>query len=267
MSVSNANTLPVEFQIQLEQALLPTHKTVELQSAPFDDYLHRLRSRAPHVAELFLENSKIARSSRHNAALDSVGFERTRDWFFTTAYQPRVGDFDDELAAQHGARLRIEQLPPPLAALLGALVSTEAIARLLYAVDLFLLAGLRSYRLIPFSEWLWLDRTLRAEEADRLARALLGVPPEAVQRADALLAVVVVPTRYTLFQGPRGYRRTLVELGSFLERCAERADDAAVGLTTMLDFHDFDVDAVLRLDGVERTTHAVCLLDTRRAGT
>lgn len=254
-----------DFQLMLEQALIPTPNTIELERDPYLDYLHRLRFRPSSVAELFVENSKIVGAQRINQALDEDSLRRTRQWYVETAYRPQDGEFDDLPGAREGGRVAIRSLPSPLAEFVHRATHDPETTPLLYGNDLYLLTGLRSYRLMASNDWLWLDQTLTEDEADALTRALEGVEQAELEQAKVLLAFVVVPPRYTLFQGPRGYRRSLVDLGRLVERLEQQAAASGVRFVTTLDFRDAVVDEVLMLDGVERTTHAVALL--RREGT
>ena len=69
-----------------------------------------------------------------------------------------------------------------------------------------------------------------------------------------------------LLQGPRGYRRTLVDLGRLVERCEQYGAEHGLRVTTTLDFQDYEVDRILTFDGVERSVHAICLLNPNGAG-
>jgi hypothetical protein len=254
--------LPRELAQMVEEALLPSPNSLELDRPPQKEYLHRLRAQPAQIAELFCENSKITPIDEQNQPLDVVMVERTRAWFHDTAYRPRDGDIDDQLAVQAGTRLAVAEFPDLLGAFCAALVEDQAATTLLYALDLFLVVDLCSYRLAPHGCWAWLDRAFARIERQRLTSAILGVSDDARQGAGALLFIVAVPWRYMLFQGPRGYRRTLFDVGRLLERCEAIARGTGIVLASTVDFLDHEVDRLLLLDGVERSTHAICLLET-----
>jgi hypothetical protein len=275
MSVPLAHELPAElpvpeldsdFQLTLEQSLLPSPNSIELDRTPEKDFIDRLRMNRVQVGELFMENSKLSRVSGLNAVLDRQKLATTRDWYVATAYRPQADDFDEAATAKAGVRIAIADLPPPLSTFLAAVAGDERTAELLYAVDVFVLMGARSYRLSPKNPWLWLDRLFQPDEADRLMRAIQGVDEEIMRNAKALLAFVAVPVRYTLFQGPRGYRRTLADLGALLELCGVQAAVAGIELTVTLDQYENELDALLLLDGTERSVHAMGLLAPASSG-
>ncbi|MGH8883981.1 MAG: hypothetical protein ACRDYX_02150 [Egibacteraceae bacterium] len=256
--------LPRELAQMVEEALLPSPNSIELDRPPQKEYLHRLRAQPVQIAELFCENSKITPVDAQNQPLDTTLVERTREWYHRTAYRPRDGDIDDELATHAGMRVAVVEFPVLLGTFCSALVEDQPAANLLYALDLFLVFDLCSYRLMPHGSWAWLDRTFVRAERERLTSAIRGVPDDARRDADALLFVAVAPWRYMLFQGPRGYRRTLFDVGRFLERCEAIAQRTGIALVSTADFLDHEVDRLLLLDGVERSAHALCLLDTRQ---
>ena len=152
------------------------------------------------------------------------------------------------------------RFPAPLGRFLRRLVEDERTCELLYAIDLLLLVGGRSYRVSPMNDWLWLDRLFTQEEGDALLRAIIGVPQKAMNAAKAMLAYVAVPARYAPFQGPRGYRRTLVDLGALLERSQDQAAEAGIELFASVDVYDNEMDQLLLIDGIERSIHAIAVL-------
>ena len=252
--------LDADYQLTLEQDLLPSPNTIELERTPEKDFMDRLRFDRVEIGELYMENSKIVRSSDLNMPLDPVLFDKTRAWYIETAYRPKDEQFDDATTERVGVRVAIDTFPDPLGGFLRRLVRDERICELLYAIDLQLLVGGRSYRLSPMNDWLWLDRFITQEEGDALMRAIIGVPQETMNAAKAILAYVAVPVRYALFQGPRGYRRTLVDLGALLERSLDQAAEAGIELFASLDVYDNVVDRLLLLDGIERSIHAIAML-------
>jgi hypothetical protein len=246
-------------QALLEETLLPSPNSRELNRTPESEYRHRLWVRPVQVAELYQENSKITPVHALNVALDVELLEHARSWYFGTAYRPNEGDLDQEAAAAAGVVVPVAQLEDPVGRFCAALLGDGATARLLYAIDPFLVVGAASYRLVAHGDLAWLDRRFADEELKSLSRAVRGMSREG-RRAPALLVFAVAPWRYMALQGPRGYRRTLADLGRLLERCDDLARRIDMPAASTLDFHDGAVDNLLRLDGVERSAHAVYFL-------
>lgn len=253
-------------QALLEETLLPSPKGSELRRTPTHDYLNRLNSRAPHVAELFQENTKISPWSSVNKVLDTDLCARTRSWYFASSHRPRPDDFDPVATLSHRVQVPVGHLEPPLADLLGLLAGDEAASSLLFGLDLWVLIGSEVFRVIPKSEVLWLEKRLHGMELSVLQRSIVELPRTSVESAAAVLFLVPVPWRYMLLQGPRGYRRALFDVGRFLAWC-ERAVEGSLRPDIALDFFDHRVDAVLSLDGVERSTAAIVALNRNQGAT
>lgn len=253
-------------QALLEETLLPSPKGSELRRTPTHDYLNRLHARTPHVAELFQENTKITPWSSVNTVLDADLCARTRSWYFASSHRPRPDDFDPEATLSHRVQVPVGHLEPPLGDLLSRLAREDLASSLLFGLDLWVLIGREVFRVIPRSEVLWLEKRLHDMELSVLRRSIVELPRDTVESAAAVLFLVPVPWRYMLFQGPRGYRRALFDVGRFLAWC-ERAVDGSFRPDIALDFFDHRVDAVLSLDGVERSTAAVVALNRVQGAT
>lgn len=245
-------------QALLEETLLPAARSVDLVRTPTKDYLHRL-ALEPNVAELFCANTKIVPHGTANTPLDLDLVRATREWYHATAYKPQPGDVDPDRAAEHGVHLAAERLPVGLSELVQRLASDRTLDDVLYALDLWLVYGDASYRVVPRSTTLWLDRRLDAAQASGLRGALLELRPEEARHDSALLLVVPVGWRYMLFQGARGYRRALVDVGRFLAWC-EASRPPSLRTAVCMDFYDDRVNALLGLDGVERSVTAIVAL-------
>jgi hypothetical protein len=257
---AQVGNLPRNVQAMLEETLLVPPSGVELQRTPARDYMHRLFAPTPHVAELFQENTKISPHASANVPLDESTVEAVRQWYLSTAYQPREGDVDERMARELRTRLLVEDLDAPIKDLLASLGGNQEAARLMYALDLWVLIGEELFRLAPQFDVLWQERTLERTELQDLKGSLIGLPGEELRFASALLFVAATAWRYMLFQGPRGYRRALIDMGRFLSLCEAEGERAGIRLSSTLDFHDARVDRLLLLDGVERSTMAVIAL-------
>jgi SagB-type dehydrogenase family enzyme len=247
----------------LEETIVPSPKTVELLRTPTNDATQRLMTSAPHIAEVFHENSRISPHSQANLILDDDALTAARDWFYTTAFAPREGVFDLEVATEHEVMLDLDAVASHSGRALGRL-GDDDLRDTLFGMDLLVLRGHGLYRLFPGNRQLWIEYFLSPEALARVRGALpqLALEPE----DDTVLAFVVSAAwRYMLLQGPRGYRRTLMDCGRLLTA----VDDAAAKHGTLIrvstDFYDAQLDAVLKLDGVERGTLAAIAFDGHMA--
>lgn len=243
-------------QAILEDTLVTSPNVQELHPSPLATYQSRLLATEPHIAELFHANSRLSRASTSNRALDPAQHAAVEEWFERTAYAPSSEDIDKGAAERLGVRRPIPSLPPPLRGLLGLAATSSALAGALYAVDLWALHGSDLCRYPVGGDAVWLERTLGEEDRQRLHAALLNLPPSAAAAGGALLLLVAAPWRYMLFQGPRGYRRCLVDAGRALAALHSLCRDLGLETAETIDFHDDLVDAVLDLDGIERMTIA-----------
>lgn len=237
----------------LEEAILPSPKTVELQRNPTNDATGRFTSRQPHIAESFIANSAISPHSEANLVLDTAALIAARDWFYHTAFKPRPGVFDAEAARRARVVVDLDTIAAGSAAALRRIQDPD-ILEIAYALDLFVLYRAAVYRLFPGVRELWLEHFLDPGEEGELRDALPelgGIPSDAV-----ILFVAGAPWRYMLLQGPRGYRRTLIDAGRLLDRVECATAGKAVSIRTSLDFYDVRVDRRLALDGVERSAIA-----------
>jgi hypothetical protein len=249
--------LPLRIQALLEETLIPSPSGTELQRDPMHDYLHRFTQRSPHVAELFLENTKITPASLTNGAMDEQLLAAARRWYFNTAYHPHEEAFDFPAAERAGVCLDVNHVDRPVGRLLAALAADEQAAQLLYGLDLYVVLETQVFRVMPAASMMWLVRRVPSAERHALAASIaLRAQPPAGPHAD-LLVVIAVPWRYMVFQGPRGCRRMLMESGRLTQWFETRAREHDVALDVTLDFADGALEEVLLLDGVERTALAV----------
>jgi hypothetical protein len=243
----------------LEEAVIASPNSVELTRNPAIDYFQRFLSAAPHVSELFHENTKISLHSTVNAFMDEEELASTRRWFYATAYRPQAADLDLETAEASGVMKRLQIMPGSLGGFLRRL-SEPDLGELRYALDLLVVMEGRIYHLAPDSPFLWLERLILPDELELLSELTPTLQLQKRTRVEAYLFLVAAPWRYMVLQGPRGYRRTLMDAGALL-RCVERIGaEEKLYVETTVDFYDARLDGLLRLDGVERSTLAVVRL-------
>jgi hypothetical protein len=90
-------TLPPS--LLLEEALIASPHSTELERTPERDYIERFTSSQPHIAELFAVNTQISPHSQTNTALDEEACAAARRWYVATSFRPQPGDIDGEAAA------------------------------------------------------------------------------------------------------------------------------------------------------------------------
>jgi hypothetical protein len=242
----------------LEETLLPPMTSVELVRTPQTDYQLRFGATAPHVAELFHENTKRTPYQPIDVAEAMRDLGEARRRYMTLPY--RLLEEDLTPGKEHLLRVRHADLDAPLGALLTPLAHDEALGELAYSVDVMLVHRGALLRQIPMADFLWVEKHLSEHELERLRSCLLGVPSAALAQARDLLFFVGAPWRYMMFLGQRGYRRMMLDAGSLIERLRQRAAELGVEFQICLEFYDARIDGVLLIDGVERSALGVALL-------
>jgi hypothetical protein len=240
--------------IILEESLLSSPHSVDLDRTPLRDYIERFTGREPHVAELFHENTKITPHSGVNTALDEEQCAAAQRWYVKTAYAPYADDIDAPAAAAAGMTMPLADVGGAAARWLAHL-QRPPLVELAYALHFMLVRPEAVHRVTPDGRTLWLDHFLDADRYADLCATLLG--PLAGARAEAHLVMALAPWRYMVFQGPRGYRRAAADAGRMLGALEAAAADEGVATITTLDFHDARLDRALNIDGVDRSAFAV----------
>jgi hypothetical protein len=238
----------------LEETIVPSPNVVELRRTPTSDYVFRFAETTPHVAELYHENSRITPHGEANAVMDPDALIGVRKWFYGTAYLPRDDVFDEEKAREIGLLADARDLVPRAGAPIARLLEPD-VPELAFGLDLLLLVEERIYRLVPGRDALWLERRYPERDLEAIGDCLPELDEED-GRPGALLFVVGAAWRYMALQGPRGYRRTLLEAGRLLQVLETAAGNDGGDLRVSLDFYDARLDRLLRLDGVERAVLA-----------
>ena len=241
----------------LEEGVIPSPNSVELERTTQSDYLHRMSSASAHVAELFHENSKLSPAMSLVVPRNTRKIDELREWFFSTAYAMRK----EEVEPLHERELRIHQddLPAHLRSFLEPFTVAGTVTDTLFSVDLLVLTGERLYRVVPRTQHLWVERTFFEEDFAKLRTAVPELAPAALVDPE-LVFLVGCPWRYMSVYGPRGYRHMLMDAGRLLAHMGQRATDERLSCEVTQNFYDHRVDGLLYADGVERSTLAVCNL-------
>jgi hypothetical protein len=253
-SSSKLEHIPPRLRSLLEESILPSPHSVELEQTPGSDYFDRYAQKRPHIAELYHENSKLHPHTTMQPSGDATSLDELRSWFFNTAY-----DLDADTFLKHESpllRIRVEDLPAPLSALLAPFSEEGPTTNLLYATDLLILHDGLLTRRVPESPFLWTEREVSAPELAHLGTQLMP-DAEAWKQTDAVLFMIACPWRYMFLFGPRGYRHTLLDLGRLLAHVERSAPGYDITLNVLQNFHDAALDRFLLADGVERSVYAV----------
>ncbi len=240
-------------QISLESPIVPSPHSIDLSHSAASDYLYRQVRPKPHVAELYHENSKLSPHSTLQIPSDTSILEQVRRWFFETAYR-----VDEETLVANGPGLRSphDQLPEWLQAPLSFFAKPGFLANLLYAIDLLVLHDGMLFRVVPESDYLWIEREAK-NEATRLPGLFWRSPPVSIEECSTMLIVVACPWRYMLIYGPRGYRHTLLDIGRLLGYFQYQYEPGGYPVTVHQDFLDTKADEFVQADGVERSVYAL----------
>lgn len=199
-------------QVFLESPIIPSPHSIELSHSTAADCLYRQVRSKPHLAELYHENSKLNPYSALQVPSDTSILEQVRRWFFETAYR-----IDEEILVNNSSGLRIlyDQLPEWLQEPLKFFAKSGSLTDLLYAADLLVLHDGMLVRVVPESDYLWIEREVKDEET-LLSSLFWRSSPVSLEECSTMLIVIACPWRYMLIYGPRGYRHTLLDIGRLL---------------------------------------------------
>lgn len=242
-------------QKQLQETLFPDPSVIELRRDPYLDYRLRFAQSSPSVAELFHENSKLGRHILPATRIDEEKMQEIRNWYTSTAYRPDVEDFVDIEAVY----VQLEQLED--GRLIEMVVRKAASEDLLFSLNLLFLLDGQLFLLPPTGSHAYKVKRFTPSDLQRLWAAVLpedGVPTDGTP----ILMIVGCPWRYMLLTGARGYRHMLVDAGRLIERMYTFATLSLTRLEVFRDFYDREVDSLLDLDGVEKSTLCVVVLSS-----
>ena len=237
----------------LSEAEMSAERSGKIARTPWSDFLDRYGTMSIHEAELFHCNSRISSASQVNLALPEDRICQIRTWMDGEAYVPTGGALDD----QESERLGFTKTD-----LDGGLqrVVTDAGEDACLAVELYVCVQEMIYRVR--NQRLWLERRLSTEDTEKMSGLLHLDRPRCHREVRYLVLYVGFPWRYMALQGPRGYRRMLIELGKRISRVEQLLQAAGLAATTSLDFYDVAIESFLGFDGIETTllatTAATC---------
>lgn len=227
--------------------IVPSLNSLELERNSLSDYRYRLTSRHQNLAELYHENSKLNEFNKSTIISDEVLFNEVRNWYLSTTCKVKEEDIDRRKSGDFFRE--ISSFPIPIRGLLSHLLRDKQSIGFLYSLDLLLLYGERVYRLIPYSEYLMLEKTY--EDISLFSSAVLNGSRGECSLAIAYLAVIGLPWRHMIFEGPRGYRSMLMGAGSFLNNISRAVKEHPMLMKVYNSFLDNKINRFLNLDGVE----------------
>lgn len=252
-SFAQERTIAMEDELlrrMVEQTLIPSPNVSTLAPTPLLDFVNRMELGVVHPAESFHVNSKL--SERHRDDLIEAGRADTvRKWFSENCGHVRPEDLDEELGK--AVALHHVDLPPRLGKALSAFGSQGPMKTLLFSADLMVVYNGGAYRQVGGEDQLWKEHTIAAADLERFMASPMGVDPDKFESAVAIAVLVGVPWRNMMFNGPRGYRRMLVDTGMILSAFGSVCQQVGYEVTPAFDFVDIDVDVALANDGVERS--------------
>ena len=240
-------------QIFLESPIIPSPHSIDLSHSAASDFLYRQVRSKPHLAELYHENSKLNPHSTLQIPTDASTLEQIRRWFFDTAYC-----VDEEMLISNGSGLRVsyDQLPEWLQSPLNLFSKPGLLTDLLYATDLIVLHDGMLFRIVPESDYLWIEHEVKDQVA-LLPSLFWRSLPVRLEECSTMLIVVACPWRYMILYGPRGYRHTLLDIGRLLGYFQYQCKFNGHLATVHQDFLDTKADQFVQADGVERSVYAL----------
>ena len=228
----------------LAEADLRVGLSGKVARTPWSDFLDRYGTMSIHEAELFHCNSRISTASQVNVPLPSERIDELRAWLDREGYVPHEDAIDERESERTGfTKVNFDGV-------LRRLITAPEVNTLL-AVELYFCVAGMLYRMR--NQRLWLERILSSEDAKKMSDCLHLEQPNGALEVRHLILYVGFPWRYMVLQGPRGYRRMLVELGMQISRVEQLLQAAGLAATTSLDFYDVTVESLLGFDGVETT--------------
>ena len=261
MTIESPHIAPDSFSELLESPMIPSPHSIELSHSAASDCLYRQVRSKPHLAELYHENSKLSPHSTLQVPSDTSTLEQVRRWFFKTAYR-----VDEEILVNNGSGLRVpyDQLSEWLQGPLQLFSKPGSLTNLLYATDLLVLHDRILLRVVPESDYLWIEYEVK-DEATLLPCLFWRSPPVRIEECSTMLIVVACPWRYMLLYGLRGYRHTLLDIGRLLGFLQNRYESYGHPVTVHQDFLDTKADEFVQADGVERSVYALLTFSPNNA--
>lgn len=216
-------------------------KQVNLEYDSLSAWRQRPMTGALSVAELYHENSKVSRGLIERCRAATVDVLQFRREFICR--RARVTE---------RSGLTAHEVSSPVRALferarLSGSIDTYAIEVGVVERDVFATLEPEKGELRP-------AKRLAQAELGKLEKSVrLLVPPGAPPFSGTCIVLIGCFVRNEILFGLRGYRHTLMEAGRISQRLLDAAVQLQLPLRPIQDFADREVDALLELDGTERS--------------
>jgi len=234
--------------LRLEETILPSANSVDLKRTIENHYYNRFIAQDPNIAESYHVNSNIIRYSTMKVPPNRAPLNEARDWFFESTYKLRESDFNEENASQ--VRMLHADVPNHIRSLVETLANPDKEGDLLSGLDVFIMFDNVIYRIVPARTFIWVEKIVTKKLENQLLRALLtDEHRQTVGNSGCTIFIIGCFWRYQMFYGPRGYRMALMDAGRMA-----RAIQESLKVTLIESFYDNEMNQVLLLDGIERST-------------
>jgi hypothetical protein len=236
-------------RLALGAPLLWPGRTIRLERDSLLDCRGRSASAQVSVAELYHENSKLDRAYLPELVHTAVDAARFRQEFIRRRGLLAHGTGGEDPGSSGKVRALLE-------------AACAADPELFYAIELRLVTGAEVYVYEPSAATFRLVKRLPPDQVDDL-EAALGLLASTSPSAGTRAHVVILGCfpRNEVLLGPRGYRRTLIEVGRIVAAIMQEARRLGRSPAVRYEFDDREVDRLMEVDGVEESVVAAVELD------
>ena len=243
-------------EVGAEQTVLPSPNVVSLKPSNRDRYLARLSDCVGDPAEHFLLNTQL-RPGELSGLPSQAQASSLREWFLSSRRAFEPGTLVEGAAAPE---IDIASLAPRLARLLSIFGVDGPMGDSLFNLDLNLILDGTLHLLPPRTDRLVFERTLQPEPLAAVRAALLEDDAARCPDSSIVVCISVVPQRSQILYGPRGLRLVLMEAGVMLANFVSAAVSCSLAPHPVMHFSNWDIDALVGNDGLERTSLALVIL-------
>jgi len=238
-----------EFISLIESTLIPSLNSIELERNSISDYQNRFISRNDNLAEIYHENSKLNDYNKNFIIGNESLIKEVKDWYLKTTCKVKEEDIDRNKSEKFFKPISL--FPDKLQELFNQILKEQKFVELLYSVDLLLLYEQNVYRIIPYSEYLMLEKTFSEDAIKHFISSILYLKENGTTETIAYLLLVGVPWRHMVFEGYRGYRSMLIEAGMLLNSVYEIGKKISMEINVYNNFIDNKINKLFNLDGIE----------------
>lgn len=246
-----------EFISIIESTLIPSLNSIELERNSVSDYQNRFISRNANIAELYHENSKLTSFNKNFIVRDEHLIEEIKKWYLTTTCKVNEEDIDRTISGNFFKP--IESLPSNFQKFFKGFLGGEGYVEALYSIDLLFLYENSVYRIIPYSEYLILEKRFNDGDVRRFYLSILDIK----ETYNAYFILVGIPWRQMVFKGTRGYKNMLIEAGMLINSISQIVKINSLSMKVYNDFLDNYINRLFSLDGVESYALSIISLNPK----